>query len=112
MLQYMLLLFPVTDFKCTAIETDFRQDYVDYDDLILPYSLQSVPFYDYAECEFPFEFNGKTYDKCTWDVRWSNYPILDKPWCMTRKGTVGICNPACENLGLQSPLLTGMQLLV
>ena len=78
----------------------------------MKWSLQSVPFNEYAECEFPFEFYGKTYDKCTWDVRWSNYPILDQPWCLTKNGTVGICNPACENLGLVPPLLTGTQSLL
>ena len=81
-----------------------------YGEEIVKWSLQSVPFYDYAECEFPFEFDGKAYDKCTWDVRWSNHPILKQPWCLTKNRTVGICNPACKNLGLVSPLLIGKQL--
>ena len=102
-LLILLILYPIIDFKCTAIETYYEVDYVDDDEKIKPGSSQTVPIKDYAECEFPFEFNGKTYDKCTWDVRWSNYPIFVKPWCMTKNGTVGICNPACQNLGLVSP---------
>ena len=36
-------------------------------------------------CAFPFEWGGKTYNKCTMDGGYS------KPWCYQREGSWGYC---------------------
>jgi len=46
-----------------------------------------------AECQFPFTYDDRTYNECTYYKTANN-----KAWCRTVNGALGDCNPGCPGI--------------
>ena len=46
-----------------------------------------------ADCQFPFTYDGRTYNECTYYQTANN-----RAWCRTINGGLGDCNPGCPGI--------------